>query len=50
MADEFPDITGLKVKAVLDTNPYETRVEVSDEDIDRLRLKRHKLPRIGITH
>ena len=34
--------TGLKVKAVLDTNPYETGVEISDEDIDQLRLKRHK--------
>lgn len=35
--------TGLKVKAVLDTNQYETGVEISDEDIDQLRLKRHKL-------
>jgi hypothetical protein len=35
--------TGLKVKAVLDTNQYETGVEVSKEDIDQLRLKRHKL-------
>jgi|SRR5215831_5507072 len=35
--------TGLKVKAVLDTNQYETGVEVSDEDIDQLRLKRHKV-------
>jgi hypothetical protein len=35
--------TGLKVKAVLDTNQYETGVEVSDEDINQLRLKRHKI-------
>src|SRR3984957_9297255 len=35
--------TGLKVKAVLDTNQYETGVEGSKEDIDQLRLKRHKL-------
>jgi hypothetical protein len=35
--------SGLKVKAVLDTNLYETGVEISKEDIDQLRLKRHKL-------
>jgi hypothetical protein len=35
--------SGLKVKAVLDTNQYETGVAISDEDIDQLRLKRHKL-------
>ena len=35
--------TGLKVKAVLDTAQYETGVEISDEDIDQLKLKRHKL-------
>ena len=35
--------TGLKVKAVLDTNQFETGVAISDEDIDQLRLKRHKL-------
>lgn len=34
--------TGLKVKAVLDTNEYETGVEVSKDDIDQLRLKRHR--------
>lgn len=34
---------GLKVKAVLDTNQYETGVEISDEDIDQLQLKRHKV-------
>ena len=35
--------SGLKVKAVLDTNQYETGVEISDEDIHQLRLKRHKV-------
>jgi hypothetical protein len=34
---------GLKVKAVLDTNQYETGVEVSKEDINQLHLKRHKV-------
>ena len=34
---------GLKVKAVLDTNQYETGVEVSKEDIGQLRLKRHRV-------
>jgi Rhodopirellula transposase DDE domain len=34
--------TGLKVKAVLDTNLYETGIEVSDDEIDQLNLKRHK--------
>src|SRR5215510_4406352 len=34
---------GLKVKAVLDTNQYETGVEVSKEDIGQLRLQRHKV-------
>jgi hypothetical protein len=34
---------GLKVKAVLDANQYETGIAVSDEDIDQLRLKRHKI-------
>ena len=33
---------GLKVKAVLDTNQYDTGVEVSKEDIEQLQLKRHK--------
>jgi hypothetical protein len=33
----------LKVKAVLDTNDYETGVEISKEDIHQLRLKRHKV-------
>ena len=35
--------TGLKIKAVLDTNLYQTGVEISKEDIDQLRLKRHKV-------
>jgi len=35
--------SGLKVKAVLDTNQYETGVTISDQKIDQLRLKRHKL-------
>jgi hypothetical protein len=34
---------GLKVKAVLDTNRYETGVEVSKDDVDQLRLQRHKI-------
>ena len=34
--------SGLKVKAVLDTNQYETGVNTPDEEIDKLRLKRHK--------
>ena len=34
--------TGLKVKAILDTNQYETGVELSKKDMDELLLKRHK--------
>jgi hypothetical protein len=34
--------TGLKVKAILDTNQYETGVELSKKDMDRLHLTRHK--------
>jgi plasmid stabilization system protein ParE len=34
--------SGLKVKAVLDTNQYETGIETPDEEIDKLRLKKHK--------
>lgn len=34
--------TGLKVKAALDTNPYPTKIKVSDEQLGRLRLKRHE--------
>jgi hypothetical protein len=32
---------GLTVKAALDTNHYETKVKVSDEQLSRLRLTRH---------
>ncbi len=35
--------SGLKVKAILDTNQYETGVATPDEEIDKLRLKRHKV-------
>jgi Rhodopirellula transposase DDE domain len=34
--------TGLKVKAILDTNQYETGVELSKKDMDELLLRRHK--------
>ena len=33
---------GLKVKAVLDINEYETGVELSAQDMDQLQLARHK--------
>jgi hypothetical protein len=35
--------TGLSVKAVLDTNQYDTGIAISDEDIGQLCLKRHKV-------
>ena len=35
--------SGLKVKALLDTNQYETGVAPSDDEIGKLRLKRHKI-------
>jgi hypothetical protein len=35
--------TGLKVKAVLDTNDYETGIQVSDEQLEEIRLRRHKI-------
>jgi hypothetical protein len=35
--------TGLKVKAVLDTNDYEIGIEVSDEELEDVRLRRHKV-------
>ena len=35
--------TGLKVKAVLDTNEYETGLKVSEEQLAGIRLRRHKL-------
>jgi Rhodopirellula transposase DDE domain len=34
--------TGLIVKAALDTNQYDTEIKVSDEELARLRLKRHE--------
>lgn len=34
--------TGLKVKALLDTNEYETGVEVSKEQMAELQIRRHK--------
>jgi len=33
--------TGLTVKAALDTNRYPTKIKVTDEQLERLRLKRH---------
>jgi hypothetical protein len=35
--------TGLKVKAVLDTNDYETGIKVSGEQIEEIQLRRHKV-------
>jgi len=34
--------TGLIVKAALDTNKYVTKIKVSDEELERLRLQRHR--------
>jgi len=34
--------TGLVVKAAIDTNRYPTKIKVSDEQLGRLRLKRHE--------
>jgi hypothetical protein len=34
--------SGLQVKAVLDTNEYETGVKISDEEMQDLRIRRHK--------
>jgi hypothetical protein len=34
--------TGLRVKAILDTNEYETGIEVSKEEMAGLRIRRHK--------
>ena len=34
--------TGLKVKAILDTNEYETGVEVSKEQMAKLQVRPHK--------
>jgi hypothetical protein len=41
--------TGLKVKAVLDTNEYETGIEVSDEQLDEIQLRATKFIRRGTT-
>jgi hypothetical protein len=35
--------TGLKVKAVLDTNEYETGIKVSDEQLEEIRIRQHKV-------
>ena len=35
--------TGLKVKAVLDTNEYETGIKVTDEQFEEIQLRRHKV-------
>ena len=35
--------TGLKVKAVLDTNEYETGIKVSEEQLGEIQLRRHKV-------
>jgi Rhodopirellula transposase DDE domain len=35
--------TGLKVKAVLDTNDYETGIKVSNEQLEEIRLRRHRV-------
>jgi hypothetical protein len=35
--------TGLKVKAVLDTNNYETGIKITDEEMQRLCIRRHKI-------
>jgi hypothetical protein len=34
--------TGLKVKAVLDTNKYETGIKVSDEQFEQIQIRRHR--------
>lgn len=34
--------TGLTVKAAIDTNHYPTKIKVTDEQLGKLRLKRHK--------
>jgi len=33
---------GLVVKAAIDTNQYETKIKVSDKELARIKLKRHK--------
>ncbi len=39
--------TGLKVKAVLDTNDYETGIKVSGEQIEEIQLRRRKVHPAG---
>ena len=34
--------TGLKIKAILDTNQYETGVGLSKKNMDQLHLTRHR--------
>jgi hypothetical protein len=34
--------SGLRVKAVLDNNEYETGISISDEQMEELRIRRHK--------
>ena len=34
--------TGLLVKAAIDTNRYPTKIKVTDEQLDRVRFKRHE--------
>ena len=41
--------TGLRVKAILDTNEYETGVKVTKSQMESLCIRRHKLPRTGTT-
>ncbi len=35
--------TGLKVKAVLDMNEYETGIKVSDEQLEEIQIRRHRV-------
>src|SRR5438067_1787792 len=35
--------TGLRVKAVLDTNDYEIGIQVSDEQLEDIQIRRHKV-------
>ena len=35
--------TGLKVKALLDTNEYETGIKVPDQEFDKIKIRRHKV-------
>ena len=34
--------TGLRIKAELDTNSYQTGIKVSDEELAAIKIKRHK--------